>query len=165
MRLDKQTQEFIERLQQTIPVNIVGLAKVLGLNVWESDRLPETIAGKLYREQTPAGQQQYNIVIRAQDPFVRRRFTVAHEIAHFLLHRSLFATELVDDALYRSSLSGPVEAQANSLAADLLLPWHLLIDHIDKPVDDLARMFQVSEQAMQIRLATGKMTGFLATAV
>jgi Zn-dependent peptidase ImmA (M78 family) len=102
------------------------------------------------------GQQQYNIVIRAQDPVVRKRFTVAHETAHFLLHRGLFATELVDDALYRSGLSTPVEAQANALAADLLMPWHLLMPVIDKPISELASTFQVSEQAVKIRLESGR---------
>ena len=157
MRLDKQVQEFIRRLQDSAPVDITGIAKVLGLKVWESGHLPVDVAGKLFRDRSGSlGQIQYNIVIRAQDPLVRKRFTVAHETAHFLLHRALFGAELVDDALYRSGLSTPVEAQANSLAADLLMPWHLLMPVIDKPIANLATMFQVSEQAMKIRLESGR---------
>jgi Zn-dependent peptidase ImmA (M78 family) len=157
MRLDKEVQSFIRRLQDSAPVDITGIAKVLGLKVWESSHLPPDIAGKLFRDRSNSmGQQQYNIVVRAQDPLARKRFTVAHEIAHFLLHRGLFATELVDDALYRSGLSSPVEAQANAFAADLLMPWHLLMPVIDKPASELASMFQVSEQAMKIRLESGR---------
>jgi Zn-dependent peptidase ImmA (M78 family) len=59
---------------------------------------------------------------------------------------------LVDDALYRSSLSDRREAEANSLAADLLMPAHLLAPLLDQPVSDLADRFQVSVQAMQIRV-------------
>jgi len=157
MKLDKQVQEFLRRLQDSAPVDVTGIAKVLGLKVWESSQLPPEIAGKLFRDRSnPLGQQQYNIVVRAQDPLVRKRFTVAHEIAHFLLHRGLFATELVDDALYRSGLSSPIEAQANAFAADLLMPWHLLMPVIEKPVAELAAMFQVSEQAMKIRIESGR---------
>ena len=157
MRLHGQTEEFIRRLQTGTPVDITGIAKVLGLRVWESKHLPDSVAGKLYRDRNGSlGQLQYNIVVRAQDPVVRKRFTVAHEIAHFLLHRGLFATELVDDALYRSGLSSPVEAQANALAADLLMPWHLLMPVVDKPLAELATIFQVSEQAMKIRLESGR---------
>jgi len=157
MGLDKQVQDFIRRLQDKAPVDITGIAKVLGLKVWESSQLPPEIAGKLFRDRgSPLGQQQYNIVVRAQDPVVRKRFTVAHEIAHFLLHSGLFATELVDDALYRSGLSSPVEAQANAFAADLLMPWHLLMSVIDKSPSELASLFQVSEQAMKIRLESGR---------
>jgi hypothetical protein len=157
MRLDKEAQAFIRRLQDSAPVDITGIAKVLGLKVWESSHLPPEVAGKLFRDRSgSSGQQQYNIVVRAQDPVVRKRFTVAHETAHFLLHRGLFATELVDDALYRSTLSTPVEAQANAFAADLLMPWHLLMPVIDKPTADLASMFQVSEQAMKIRVESGR---------
>lgn len=157
MRLDKDVQAFIRRLQDSDPVDITGIAKVLGLKVWESSHLPPEVAGKLFRDRNGSlGQQQYNIVVRAQDPLARKRFTVAHEIAHFLLHRGLFATELVDDALYRSGLSTSVEVQANAFAADLLMPWHLLMPLIDKPTAELASLFQVSEQAMRIRLESGR---------
>jgi len=155
MRLDRDVQSFIQRLQIGAPVDITGIAKVLGLKVWESKSFPNDIAGKLLREG-----MQYTIIVRAQDPFVRKRFTVAHELAHYLLHRHLFATELVDNALYRSPLSTPIEAQANSLAADLLMPWHLLMPLIDRSPSELAQIFQVSEQAMQIRLESGRSVTF-----
>jgi Zn-dependent peptidase ImmA (M78 family) len=156
MRLDKEVQEFIKRLQTSAPVDITGIAKVLGLKVWESSNFDRGIAGKLFREEKAPNSLVYNIVVRAQDPLVRKRFTVAHELAHYLLHRHLFATELIDDALYRSGLSTPIEAQANGLAAELLMPWHLLMPAIDIPIPSLAEMFQVSEQAMGIRLESGR---------
>jgi hypothetical protein len=145
--------EFIKRNCSSPPVNITAVAKVLGLNVWESDSLPEEVAGKIFRDlKGTGGFNGYSVVVRAQDPFVRKRFTVAHELAHYLLHQRLFGNELVDNALYRSGLSSSVEAQANGLAADLLMPWHLLLPIADRPVNELAKLFQVSEQAMRIRL-------------
>ena len=58
----------------------------------------------------------------------------------------------MDDALYRSQLSSVLEAQANGLAADLLMPWHLLAPLANRPMPELSKQFQVSEQAMKIRL-------------
>lgn len=152
MKVDKDALAFIRRLQKTIPVDIVGIAKVLGLEVWESKSLPEGIAGKLFRDEKNGGASRYSVVARSEDPLVRKRFTVAHEIAHYLLHRHLFRGELIDDALYRSTLSSAIEAEANAFAADLLMPWHLLAPVQDKPASELAKLFEVSEEAMRIRL-------------
>lgn len=49
----------------------------------------------------------------------RRRFTTAHEIAHFILHQDFIGDGIADDGLYRSKLSNAMEAQANKLAADI----------------------------------------------
>lgn len=153
--MDKQIEGFVRRLQDAAPVNIVGIAKVLGLEVYESHDLPEGIAGKIFRDRKHGGQGEYSIIVRGGDPLVRKRFTVAHEIAHYLLHRQFFAADgLVDDAMYRSQLSTKKEIEANTLAADLLMPWHLLRPLSDKPVEELAKRFQVSQQAMNIRLET-----------
>jgi len=84
----------------------------------------------------------------------RRRFTIAHEIAHFILHKDLIGDGIVDDALYRSNLSNKIEAQANSFAAEILMPWDLLNKYLPtyNNVSDLARIFNVSKSAMSIRL-------------
>lgn len=151
--IDKQVRDFIRRLQPKAPVDVVAIAKVLGLEVYESHELPEGIAGKIFRDKKHGGVGGYSIVVRGADPYVRKRFTVAHEIAHYLLHKHLFAgEELIDDALYRSNLSSKVEGEANALAADLLMPWHLLQPVVNRDIPELANMFEVSEQAMQIRI-------------
>lgn len=155
MKVDKEALAFIRRLQKEAPLNISNIARVLGLNVWESKTLPLGIAGKLVRDEENGGESRYSIIVRSNDPLVRKRFTVAHEIAHYLLHRNLFNKELIDDALYRSTLSTPIEAQANAFAADLLMPWHLLEPVRHRPIPELAELFQVSEEAMAIRLHGG----------
>ena len=63
---------------------------------------------------------------------MRRRFTIAHEIAHFLLHRDKIGDQLSDDAMYRSSLSSDDERAANRLAADILMPMGLIQDYMRK---------------------------------
>ena len=150
---DNELLVTIKRLfQKDAPIDVAAAAKFIGLGVWEDDSLPESIAGKIFRDSKNGGVQDYSIVVRAKDPFVRKRFTIAHELAHYILHRNKFNSELIEDALYRSGLSSRVEAQANGLAADLLMPRHLLAKYKDKSVTDLAALFQVSEQAMRIRV-------------
>ncbi len=156
---DKQVESFIRRLQPSVPVDIVGIASVLGLKVYESHELPAGIAGKIFIDRKHGGESGYTILVRGADPFTRKRFTIAHEVAHYLLHKHLFhGGELVDDALYRSNLSTHIESQANGLAADLLMPWHLLAPRAHEGLSALAKLFQVSEQAMRIRLESANLS-------
>jgi hypothetical protein len=78
------------------------------------------------------------ILVRADDPLPRRRFTAAHELGHYLLHflRRLDAerdgaTQIVQDdgadtVCEDEELSLPeMERQANQFAAELLMPESL----------------------------------------
>jgi Zn-dependent peptidase ImmA (M78 family) len=101
------------------------------------------------------GSSGYAIYVNDRHAATRRRFSIAHEIAHFALHRSLIGDGITDDALYRSKLSGPIETQANRMAADILMPWHLIRAATDSglsSVEDLARHFEVSKSTMSIQL-------------
>src|SRR3546814_18529596 len=71
---------------------------------------------------------------------VRRRFSIAHEIAYFALHRNLIGDGVTDDAMYRSNLSSAVEVQANRMAAGILMPWHLIREATDKGIDTVERL-------------------------
>ena len=98
----------------------------------------------------------FSIAVNAGDAYTRKRFTIAHEIAHFILHRdSLESGGLTDDSMYRSGLSSAAEAAANRLAADILMPRSLIGALVKSGIRDpesLANQFQVSLPAMQIRL-------------
>lgn len=61
---------------------------------------------------------------------------------------------IVDDTMYRSELGSVYETQANQLAADILMPIRLVKKWRQTLPDekDLAKKFDVSEQAMKIRL-------------
>src|SRR3546814_2493487 len=81
------------------------------------------------------GESGFAIYVNGSHPRVRRRFSIAHEIAHFALHRNLIGDGVTDDAMYRSNLSSAVEVQANRMAADILMPWHLISEATDKGID------------------------------
>jgi hypothetical protein len=151
----KQKEEvaFIQRAQTQAPVNIVGIAKLFGLGVWEDHKLPPGIAAKIFHDPKHGGRLGYSIVIRGQDPYQRKTFSVAHELAHYILHRDKFIDgALIDDSDYRSSLSIIKEADANALAADFLMPWHLILEYADLDIPELAKKFDVPEEVMRLRL-------------
>lgn len=136
-----------------IPVRVGALARALGLKVVEAT-LPLSISGTIQ----PDEHGQYVIRVNRFEPKERQRFTIAHEIAHYLLHRQLIARGVVDSTLYRSKLSSRLEAEANRLAADIVMPRFLVnqeLSDIPQHVDDvdtyLAEKFRVSKPAMEIR--------------
>lgn len=147
--------ETVRNHQMVAPVQTVPLARALGLEVYHVPSWPGDLSGKIIRSSDMGGESGYAIFVNKGHHPNRRRFTTAHEIAHFVLHESFIGDGIVDDGLYRSSLSNAMEAQANKLAADILMPWHLLNQYIDAgrdSVTELALAFEVSESAMSIRL-------------
>jgi Zn-dependent peptidase ImmA (M78 family) len=85
----------------------------------------------------------------------RQRFTIAHELGHYCLHRDQI-DRLVEKILFRDD-GGPdnIEWQANQFAARLLMPQEEIRLNIQsgiREIDELARKFGVSSLAMQFRL-------------
>ncbi|HWZ95140.1 MAG TPA: ImmA/IrrE family metallo-endopeptidase [Opitutaceae bacterium] len=99
----------------------------------------------------------------------RQRFTIAHELGHLELHRAMITSNVHVDknfpALMRDSNSATGtednEIQANQFASELLMPSALIeqvlagkqfdIDD-DGPIEELAKKFRVSKQALQYRI-------------
>jgi Zn-dependent peptidase ImmA (M78 family) len=95
----------------------------------------------------------------------RQRFTIAHELGHFRLHPD---TLYLDGFVRRDDQSSLAvsrhEIEANAFAAELLMPREQVLEELNaslqrqpdadpgKLVRRLARMFDVSEQAMEFRL-------------
>lgn len=91
----------------------------------------------------------------------RERFSIAHEVGHWLLHRGRSFRCRVDDIVQNYSSEIVFEKEADEFASSLLMPTSILrpiIKSISKPtLQDLQRIandFDVSLQAMSIRLAT-----------
>ncbi len=107
------------------------------------------------------------IGVNKAHPLVRRRFTIAHELAHFVLHRAI-SNLFIDKgfvAVFRDQRSSRgeerKEIQANQFAAALLMPRDLLYGELQESefdlgeegtVEKLAERFNVSTQSMMYRL-------------
>ncbi|MDZ4257886.1 MAG: ImmA/IrrE family metallo-endopeptidase [Gemmatimonadales bacterium] len=150
-----------------VPVPLELVAHRLGLKV---QRVPlgESISGVLVLSDGGG-----MIGVNSDQPEVRQRFTIAHELGHFLLHKG--KSELFIDRTFvafrnSSSATGKerVEIQANQFAAALLMPEELLSrEAMDMVIDlaegdlinTLADRFGVSSQSMTFRLENLKMLG------
>jgi len=136
------------------PIKLVPLAQKLGIRVYAA-AWPDNISGKIQKDATRGGESGFAIFINKDHHKKRQRFTLAHELAHYVLHEPLIGDGMFDDALYRSGLSNTEERQANSLAADILMPWRHLESYVDRFGDDVAKLaeiFEVSRNAMSIRI-------------
>lgn len=144
------------------PVPIERIADELNVQLQRSP-LPDEMSGLLYREKDS---KDVIIGVNSLHPPVRQRFTIAHEIGHFLLHSK---QELYVDrdltVRFRDERSGTAEdiheIEANQFAAELLMPKRFLEADLKKrPVSliseeflgELARRYQVSTTALVFRL-------------
>src|SRR4051794_4100177 len=100
--------EIIRKHQKSAPVQMIPIAEALGLNVYRVTSWPQETSGMITRDPERGGTCGFAIYVNAKHSEVRRRFTIAHEIAHFVLHRHLIGDGITEDALYRSGLSDAV---------------------------------------------------------
>jgi Zn-dependent peptidase ImmA (M78 family) len=140
----------------TIPVRVIALANALGMEVRGAEFKRPNYVGMLSKRNGVV-----TINYRLNDPEYRKRFTIAHELGHFVLHVSddpRFVDSEVN--LYRfntteDSDAAKREIQANMFAAALLMPERQVRKFWaeTRSIGEMARIFKVSRQAMGIRLA------------
>ena len=150
----------------TMPVPVERVAHHLGLQV-ERAALGDDVSGILV-VQDGRGM----IGVNASQAPNRQRFSIAHEIGHFVLHKGAMPV-FIDKQFFRpylavfrdaNSSTGEDwrEREANAFAAALLMPAGMLGDAIremhldvadDDAIEELAKRFKVSRQAMSFRVA------------
>ncbi len=136
-----------------LPVDPIQIARRLGIKVYSAG-LAEGVAGMLRKR--PGLDPE--IFVNGNDSLNRQRFTIAHELGHYVKHVAAGEDdwEHVD---YRDALSGrgtdSDEIFANQFAASLLMPREDVVRLRDEGygIATLALEFGVSEEAMNFRLA------------
>jgi hypothetical protein len=129
------------------PVSLRDIVSALNLELVKRTREPFTSEAAL----EPLGDGRA-IVLNGGGDSGRRRFTIAHEIGHFVLHPERCRPErggVVNEA------GRMEEREADAFAAELLMPEHLVRDAVREQgldVERLADRFEVSRKAMQARL-------------
>ena len=143
-QLSENDRTIIKKYQNAESVKVGALAEEFGLTVLLAT-LPTLISGEIRPD--PKNKGKFIVKVNAHQHKNRQRFTIAHEIAHFLLHRDLIKEGVVESVLFRSSLSNAIEAQANRLAADILMPPELIEKYgIDTNITEDEELIHASSQ-------------------
>ncbi len=127
------------------PVDVDELSHLCGLNVAAAE-LSNDVSGVLLDLDTGPV-----IGFNKDHALTRQRFTVAHELGHYLLnHHDHFHIDLSDlESLGEvPGYNWQDERAANEFAAELLMPAALVAAHFNGDLAELAHTFKVSSQAM-----------------
>ena len=160
-------REIIERAQSRLPGSYVDLE-------WITSELkidleyPDNMISDVYGSISANGKGGYRIEIRKSDSPTRQRFTLAHELAHYLLHIDPKYPDLsvvAEDNPFRADeniflvanqYTRSQEWQANAFAAHILMPMEkldrIIVRDEARNIGDLARIFNVSSEAIADRM-------------
>ena len=131
------------------PIDLNRVANYLGLEIWQGSFQDERIVG--------AYDKTERTIYLAEDiPYVRKAFTMGHEIGHFLLHE-----QRPKETFYRCDMDAVEEEnkleeqEANWFSASLLMPRRVVrsLWLATKDSTEVARMCGVSSLAAHYRLA------------
>jgi Zn-dependent peptidase ImmA (M78 family) len=166
--VEKKVSELLDRHGITsAPIPVERIAQAEGIPIVEMHFKSE-VSGALIRSNGVSG-----IAVNAAQHQNRKRFTIAHELAHFLFEHKGLDEDHIDwkfTVIRRdgksSEASDVQEIEANSFAASLLMPVQFLRADLndqvgfsgeaeldDSQIKSLARKYRVSEMALRYRLA------------
>ena len=147
----------------TPPVPVEQLAECMGAVVRYAP-FDGQMSGLLHRSEN---ENRAVIGVNSLHPTVRQRFSIAHELGHLILHKPALQIDQHAFVSFRTSMSSsatdPDEVEANQFAAALLMPEALLKQcvhqfgenpDVEDAIRELAQQFDVSAQAMTIRLTS-----------
>lgn len=135
----------------TPPIPVYEIAESNGVNVVFADfgTHAESVSGL-------CDFKGARIYVNKDDSPERQAFTMAHELGHWILHKTDFlAAPESYPVLPRFSdpnRNDPMEKEANKFAACLLVPERMLAPVKSAPVASLAKSFGVSRTMMEFRL-------------
>ncbi len=139
-----------------VPVDVIEIAKANDIKVFMGD-LDKKISGAIrYNRET----KKFEILINANDTRERRRFTIAHELGHFFLHKDILESDDVHvDIMYRIPNESDEEEKEREKEVDYfagaLLMNKTLLEKMyneNNTITELAELFDVSVSAMTVRL-------------
>jgi len=162
-QIEKKALELLKKYNKLkIPVPIKNLIKEIGINLSPYD-LGEDVSGVLVVDNG-----EYRIGYNSTESPARQRFTLAHELGHFMLHKNKQQEVFVDNVTYMFRKNNArtkdykIEMEANQFAAAILMPKDLLKKEIEVLDDgfisdhdmivELSKKFKVSQIAMTYRL-------------
>lgn len=153
--------EIQDKYEGIFPLPVVKLANDLGIEVYETDELEDSQSGSIVKTG-----DKYIIQVNSKHPPTRKRFTIAHEIGHFIQHKEELENEHIDEGKRPIVLANrskipqgknvKMEKEADAFAADLLMPVAEFKRVWDKStsIEEVAEYFNVSQSAAAVRAGT-----------
>ena len=141
----------VENDISTEPLDIVRVVKeIYNINLYYND-LDRDTSGFIER----ISPEKWAIHVNKWENPLRQRFTIAHELAHFILHKDILqAGSHYDSILYRDENTSSIERQASSFASELLMPKDKFAQYINEgsnTIEKLAEKFKLSTSAVRYR--------------
>lgn len=139
-----------------IPVDVIEIARANDIKVFKGN-LEKKISGAIrYNRET----NKFEILVNENDVRERQRFTIAHELGHYFLHKDILQNnEIHVDIMYRDPKEGDEEEKKREKEVDYfagaLLMNKTLLEKMyneNSTITELAELFDVSVSAMTVRL-------------
>lgn len=140
-------------------IDIIKVCNAMGVNV------NIDIDNQAYMKNASAyiawNDKQAEIYVRSHEQKFRQRFSIAHELSHYILHKDKLIRLKHIDRNGDQSLDNELEAEADQLASEILMPEAIILEWLEpiknqrlelEQIQDLAYKFRVSLTAMIVRL-------------
>ena len=167
MKLDKKVEDRISSLvcgdnYKGYELQLDDICQKLELSLFAATFTEPNLSGAIYKDKDT---NKFKIYVNKNHPITRNRFTIAHEIGHYIsaLCGSHSEKQLFNDSQgfedysisYRKNgILSDAETEANEIAARILMPEHFVNDFVELGlnIEEMAERFFVSQSAMSIRL-------------
>lgn len=136
--------------------DLIDIAKALGIEVFESDFTEYPNVDGLLEYKDENNKPAPKIFLNKDRPNTRKKFTLAHEIGHYVLHKDDKVRYRIDELDYSNdSETIKLETEANYFAASLLVPTDKLKKILSLSNNDYnitADFFGVSKPVIENRI-------------
>jgi Zn-dependent peptidase ImmA (M78 family) len=152
-------QKALDEFKTNNSIDVVNFATQLGISVFGDDLEGESSYIE-YKKDTG----KYEIYVNMNHTKQRQRFSVAHELGHFVFHKDELLKYGKISRQYVNSLNPEEEKKADDFAANLLMPKEMVEEYINKKynvngnfidentVYDISKFFNVSKVFTVVRL-------------
>lgn len=150
-KIKNKVEELLKDSDLSKSVDVEAIAAKLGITITHLDFGDVCSASLIVKD------KKCYIGVNSKEPSCRQRFSIAHEIGHYLLHKSHFdflgKEQFINCDDVSSKGCDPLEIEANAFAAELLMPedkfrakWKEY-----QMCDPLSKFFDVSNQTVEFR--------------
>lgn len=138
-----------------VPVDVVAISKNYGISAYVAELDNEVSGAIKYDDKS----NTFEIIANKNNAETRQRFTIAHELGHYFLHRDMLKnSDIHIDTLYRIAMQTDKKTKEQEKEVDYfagaLLMNRIVIEKLIESysIEEMAEIFGVSSSAMTVRL-------------